>query len=142
MLDRKPHETLRRVMEHRSQEPESPERCGTLQVDVSVQMPDGSKFDNRLRSALDSASARAKANRAALLELLVAIRAEEDAIRRGGGEKAVEAQHAKGRLAVRERLNLLLDEGSEFHQTRLVGGARNVFRIRWRARCRCCHGHR
>jgi len=79
-------------------------------------MPDVSKFDNRLRSALDSASVRAKANRAALLELLGAIRAEEDAIRRGGGEKAVEAQHAKGRLTVRERLNLLLDEGSEFHE--------------------------
>jgi 3-methylcrotonyl-CoA carboxylase beta subunit len=116
MLSRKPHETLRRVMGHRSQRPGSPERCSTLQVDVSVQMPDVSKFDNRLRSALDSASARAKANRAALLELLVAIRAEEDAIRRGGGDKAIEAQHAKGRLTVRERLNLLLDEGSEFHE--------------------------
>ena len=116
MLNRNPHETLRRVMEHRSRGPGSPERCGTLQVDVSVQMPDGSKFDNRLRSALDSASARAKANRAALLELLGAIRTEEDAIRRSGGERAIEAQHAKGRLTVRERLNLLLDEGSEFHE--------------------------
>jgi len=42
------------------------------------------------------------------------VRAEEDSIRMGGGAKAVEAQHAKGRLTVRERLNLLLDEGREF----------------------------
>ena len=32
----------------------------------------------------------------------------------GGGAKAAEAQHAKGRLTVRERLRLLLDEGTEF----------------------------
>lgn len=30
----------------------------------------------------------------------------------GGGKKRVEAQHSKGKLTARERLNLLLDEGS------------------------------
>ena len=30
----------------------------------------------------------------------------------GGGEKRIEAQHAKGKLTARERLKLLLDEGS------------------------------
>jgi acetyl-CoA carboxylase carboxyltransferase component len=30
----------------------------------------------------------------------------------GGGEKRIEAQHAKGKLTARERINLLLDEGS------------------------------
>lgn len=30
----------------------------------------------------------------------------------GGGEKRIEAQHKKGKLTARERLNLLLDEGS------------------------------
>ena len=72
----------------------------------------------RLRSALhskaDLASTRAMANREALLALMAALRAEEDAIRLGGGAKAAEAQHAKGRLTVRERLNLLLDEGRSF----------------------------
>src|SRR5271155_112440 len=43
-----------------------------------------------------------------------ALRAEEDEIRLGGGAKAAEAQRAKGRLTVRERLKLLLDEGAEF----------------------------
>src|SRR5437868_6861911 len=32
--------------------------------------------------------------------------------RMGGGEKRIEAQHAKGRLTARERLTVLLDHGS------------------------------
>ena len=34
------------------------------------------------------------------------------AARLGGGEKAIEKQHAKGKLTARERIDLLLDEGS------------------------------
>ena len=40
---------------------------------------------------------------------LVARRAEA---RLGGGQKRIDAQHAKGKLTARERLALLLDEGS------------------------------
>jgi 3-methylcrotonyl-CoA carboxylase beta subunit len=36
----------------------------------------------------------------------------EDALRLGGGTKAIERQHAKGRKTARERLDLLFDEGS------------------------------
>src|SRR5512134_2313374 len=32
--------------------------------------------------------------------------------RQGGGQKRIEAQHKKGKLTARERLDLLLDEGS------------------------------
>ena len=32
--------------------------------------------------------------------------------RLGGGEKRIDAQHAKGRLTARERLSVLLDPGS------------------------------
>ena len=35
----------------------------------------------------------------------------EEALK-GGGEKRIEAQHKKGKLTARERLQLLLDEGS------------------------------
>ncbi len=45
---------------------------------------------------------------------MAALRVEEDEIRLGGGAKAAESQRAKGRLTVRERLKLLLDEGTEF----------------------------
>jgi acetyl-CoA carboxylase carboxyltransferase component len=71
------------------------------------------KFDNSLRSKLDAQSPRAVANQTALKTLMAALRAEEDSIRLGGGPKAAEAQRAKGRLTVRERLNLLLDPGTE-----------------------------
>ncbi|HUA93627.1 MAG TPA: acyl-CoA carboxylase subunit beta [Terracidiphilus sp.] len=74
------------------------------------------KFDNRLRSAVDPQSPRLAANREALLTLLGALRVEEERIRQGGGLQAAEAQHAKGRLTVRERLGLLLDEGTELFE--------------------------
>ena len=38
----------------------------------------------------------------------------------GGGAKRVNAQHAKGKLSARERLDLLLDEGSFVEFDRLV----------------------
>jgi 3-methylcrotonyl-CoA carboxylase beta subunit len=71
------------------------------------------KVDNGLESKLDLHSPRARANREALATLIAALRAEEDAIRLGGGAEAAKAQNAKGRLTVRDRLKLLLDEGTE-----------------------------
>jgi acetyl-CoA carboxylase carboxyltransferase component len=71
------------------------------------------KLDNQIGSAVDAEAARAKANREAMLRLMAQIADEEQAIRRGGGAKAAEAQRSKGRLTVRERLKLLLDEGTE-----------------------------
>jgi len=72
------------------------------------------EMHSALRSTADFASTRAVANRKALLALMAGLRAEEDAIQLGGGAKAAEAQHGKGRLTARERLNLLLDERTEF----------------------------
>jgi len=77
-------------------------------------MADALKLDNTLRSTIDAGSARSRSNREALLALLAEMRAEEETMRQGGGPRAAEAQRAKGRLTVRERLKLLLDEGSEF----------------------------
>ena len=76
-------------------------------------MAEGLKLENALGSKLDVKAARFGANREALRVLMAALRVEEDEIRLGGGAKAAEAQRAKGRLTVRERLKLLLDEGSE-----------------------------
>jgi 3-methylcrotonyl-CoA carboxylase beta subunit len=72
------------------------------------------KSEASLESKLDVKAARFVANRAALLSLLGGMREQEAAIRQGGGAKAAEAQKAKGRLTARERLALLLDEGTEF----------------------------
>jgi acetyl-CoA carboxylase carboxyltransferase component len=71
-------------------------------------------LENVLGSKLDVKAVRFGANREALRVLMAALHVEEDEIRLGGGAKAAEAQKAKGRLTVRERLKLLLDEGSEF----------------------------
>jgi acetyl-CoA carboxylase carboxyltransferase component len=70
--------------------------------------------ENVLTSKLDLNSPRATANRKSLLALQQQLRKEEESIRRGGGTNAAEAQHAKGRLTVRERLKILLDEDCEF----------------------------
>jgi 3-methylcrotonyl-CoA carboxylase beta subunit len=77
-------------------------------------MAEDLKFDNSLASKLDLDSPRATSNRQALGALMAALCAQEETIRLGGGAKAAEAQHAKGRLTVRERLELLLDQGTEF----------------------------
>src|ERR1022692_3155251 len=74
------------------------------------------KFDNSLASKVDSQAPRQRLNRIELKALMSAMSAEEDAIRLGGGAKAAEAQHSKRRLTVRERLNLLLDEGADFFE--------------------------
>ena len=71
-------------------------------------------MESALGSKLDVKAVRFGANRAALQVLMAALRVSEDEIRLGGGAKAAEAQRDKGRLTVRERLALLLDEGSEF----------------------------
>ncbi len=44
--------------------------------------------------------------------ILDKLEAKRSAAREGGGEKRIEAQHKKGRLTARERIDLLLDENS------------------------------
>jgi 3-methylcrotonyl-CoA carboxylase beta subunit len=81
---------------------------------VIWQMAEDLELESALGSKLDVKAVRFGANRVALHVLMAALRVEEDEIRLGGGAKAAEAQKAKGRLTVRERLALLLDQGSEF----------------------------
>lgn len=76
-------------------------------------MTENLKLEGALGSKLDVKAPRFGANREALRVLMASLRASEDEIRMGGGTKAAEAQRAKGRLTVRERLALLLDEGTE-----------------------------
>jgi 3-methylcrotonyl-CoA carboxylase beta subunit len=77
-------------------------------------MTNDPKFNNTLASKLDPAAPRAQSNRAALATLMAELAAEEEKIRQGGGPKAAEAQRAKNRLTVRERLQLLLDPEKDF----------------------------
>ena len=47
-----------------------------------------------------------------MLKVLEELDKRRDAARMGGGQARIDAQHAKGRLTARERLDILLDEGS------------------------------
>ena len=67
-----------------------------------------------LPSKVDPTSARFEANMRFLADLVSQIRNEEEQIREGGGPKAIESQHAKGRMTARERISLLADPGSFF----------------------------
>jgi 3-methylcrotonyl-CoA carboxylase beta subunit len=67
-----------------------------------------------LESRVDATSARFEANMRFLADLVSQVRNEEEKIREGGGPKAVESQHGKGRLTARERIHLLADPGSFF----------------------------
>jgi 3-methylcrotonyl-CoA carboxylase beta subunit len=72
------------------------------------------QFSNLIASSLDPQTGKGRANTAGMGALLLALGQQEDAIRQGGGPKAIEAQHGKKRLTARERLDLLLDPGSDF----------------------------
>lgn len=51
-----------------------------------------------------------------MVNLLTEIKNEEEQIRQGGGAKAIEAQHKKGRLTARERIAKLIDPGTPFFE--------------------------
>src|SRR5580704_18397662 len=67
-----------------------------------------------LETRIDPTSPRFEANMRFLADMVSQIRNEEEKIREGGGPKAIESQHSKGRLTARERINLLVDAGSFF----------------------------
>ena len=70
----------------------------------------------KLPTKIDATSTRFEKNMRAMAELVAAVRNEEEKIRLGGGEKAIESQHAKKRLTARERIKLLIDRDTEFFE--------------------------
>src|ERR1700722_5614033 len=67
-----------------------------------------------LESRIDPTSPRFEANMRFLADMVSQVRNQEEKIREGGGAKAIESQHGKGRLTVRERISLLVDPGTFF----------------------------
>ena len=61
-------------------------------------------------------------NARAMIDRVTEIKNEEETIRQGGGAKAVEAQHKKGRLTARERIARLIDSKSEFFELGIYAG--------------------
>jgi len=67
-----------------------------------------------LETHVDATSPRFEANMRFLADMVSQVRNEEEQIREGGGPKAIENQHSKGRLTARERISLLVDPGTFF----------------------------
>ncbi|MGB9364120.1 MAG: hypothetical protein WCA99_21115, partial [Candidatus Sulfotelmatobacter sp.] len=68
-----------------------------------------SQASNVLTTKVDPTSARFEANMRFLADLMSQVRNEGEEICEGGGPKAIENQHAKGRLTARERIDVLID---------------------------------
>lgn len=69
--------------------------------------------DNAITSSIDAGSPRYQKNARAMVDLVTSFAQDQERIRQGGGAKAIDSQHAKGRLTARERVHLLLDPGTE-----------------------------
>jgi acetyl-CoA carboxylase carboxyltransferase component len=69
-----------------------------------------------LKNTVDTKSAAAQKNHRRIIDLLTQLKNEEEIICAGGGPKAVDSQHKKGRLTGRERVKKLVDPGSQFFE--------------------------
>ena len=69
-----------------------------------------------LNSAVNRKSPDFEKNTRRIIDLLTQIKNQEQKIRDGGGAKAIESQHKKGRLTARERIETLIDPGSSFFE--------------------------
>jgi 3-methylcrotonyl-CoA carboxylase beta subunit len=71
---------------------------------------------SQLETQVDRRSPAFEENTRRLVELMTEIKNEEETIREGGGTKAIEAQHKKGRLTARERIARLIDPEARFFE--------------------------
>src|SRR4051812_14194048 len=73
-------------------------------------------------TAVDPRADAFQADRAAMLDLLATVDAAHQAVQAGGGERYVARHRERGRLLVRERIDLLLDVGSPFLELSPLAG--------------------
>jgi acetyl-CoA carboxylase carboxyltransferase component len=69
-----------------------------------------------LKTNVNTKSPEFEKNTRRMIDLVTQIKNEEEQIRQGGGAKAIESQHKKGRLTARERIAKLIDPGSQFSE--------------------------
>ena len=72
----------------------------------------GTKIETRV----DKKSADFEKNARQMVDRLIEIKNEEQRISQGGGTKAIESQHKKGRMTARERISKLIDPKTEFFE--------------------------
>ncbi len=69
-----------------------------------------------LKTSVNAKSPDFAKNSRKVVDLVAQIKNEEEQISQGGGTKAIESQHKKGRLTARERIKKLVDPGSHFFE--------------------------
>jgi 3-methylcrotonyl-CoA carboxylase beta subunit len=69
-----------------------------------------------LKSNVNTKSPEFEKNTRRMIDLVTQIKNDEEQIAVGGGAKAIESQHKKGRLTARERVAKLIDPGSQFFE--------------------------
>ena len=69
-----------------------------------------------LKTNVNTKSPEFEKNTRRMIDLVTQIKNQEEQIAAGGGAKAIEAQHKKGRLTARERIAKLIDLGSQFFE--------------------------
>jgi len=69
-----------------------------------------------LKTNVNTKSPEFEKNTRRMIDLVTQIKNEEEQIAVGGGAKAIESQHKKGRLTARERVSKLTDPGSQFFE--------------------------
>jgi acetyl-CoA carboxylase carboxyltransferase component len=69
-----------------------------------------------LKTNVNTKSPEFEKNTRRMIDLVTQMKNEEEQIRQGGGAKAVDAQHKKGRLTARERIVKLIDPGAQFFE--------------------------
>jgi len=69
-----------------------------------------------LKNTVNTKSPEFEKNSRRLIDLIAKLKNEEQEIDQGGGPKAIEAQHKKGRLTARERIAKLIDPKTEFFE--------------------------
>ncbi len=72
-----------------------------------------------IETHVDSKSTEFQKNSRRMVDRLTEIKNEEERIRHGGGAKAIESQHKKGRLTARERIARLIDPKTDFFELSL-----------------------
>jgi hypothetical protein len=73
---------------------------------IEIPVVSTTQVANVLTTKLDPTSARFEANMRFLADLMSQVRNEGEKICEGGGQKAIDSQHNKGRLTARERIDL------------------------------------
>jgi 3-methylcrotonyl-CoA carboxylase beta subunit len=69
-----------------------------------------------IETQIDSRSPAFEENSRRMVELMTEVKNQEAQIQQGGGAKAIDAQHKKGRLTARERIARLIDPETEFFE--------------------------